>query len=76
LRLKIAIADINTEKLTALGKELAGMVGDANVLAIPTDVSDLQQVVKLRDRVYEAWGEVRMKAPILRVHSHPLLGVI
>jgi hypothetical protein len=35
-------------------------VGDANVLVVPTDVSNLEQVVKLRDRVYEAWGEVSL----------------
>lgn len=29
------------------------------MLVIPTDVSKLDQVVKLRDKVYETWGEVR-----------------
>jgi len=28
------------------------------VLVVPTDVSKLDDVVRLRDRVYEAWGEV------------------
>jgi hypothetical protein len=28
------------------------------VLAVPTDVSKLEDVVRLRERVYEAWGEV------------------
>jgi len=28
------------------------------VLAMPTDVSKLEDVVRLRERVYEAWGEV------------------
>ena len=30
------------------------------MLAVPTDVSKLEDVVRLRDRVYEAWGEVRV----------------
>lgn len=61
LGLKIAIADISKEKLAKIGKELAAVVGEANVMAIPTDVSKLEEVVRLRDRVYEAWGEVRIK---------------
>lgn len=58
LGLKVAIADITEDKLQEVGKALAGVVGDANVLVVPTDVSKLDQVVRLRDRVYEAWGEV------------------
>ncbi|KAF5315056.1 hypothetical protein D9619_007334 [Psilocybe cf. subviscida] len=58
LSLKIAIADVEADKLAAVGKEVAKIVGDANVLVVPTDVANLEQVVKLRDRVYEAWGEV------------------
>ncbi|KAF9005536.1 hypothetical protein BDQ17DRAFT_1389824 [Cyathus striatus] len=58
LRLKVAIADVNEEKLTAIGKELAKIVGDANVLVVPTDVSKQEDVIRLRDKVYEAWGEV------------------
>jgi hypothetical protein len=30
----------------------------ANLLIFPTDVSKADEVVRLRDRVYEAWGEV------------------
>ncbi|KAF8955301.1 hypothetical protein BDZ97DRAFT_1858621 [Flammula alnicola] len=58
LGLKVAIADITQDKLQEVGKELAKIVGDANVLVIPTDVSKLDEVNRLRDRVYEAWGEV------------------
>ncbi|KAI0299621.1 NAD-P-binding protein [Russula brevipes] len=58
LGLKVAIADINVETLGALAKELSGTSGEANVLAVPVDVSKLEDVVHLRDRVYEAWGEV------------------
>jgi hypothetical protein len=58
LGLKIAIADINVEALGVLAKELGAAHGDTNVLAVPTDVSKLEEVVRLRERVYEAWGEV------------------
>ena len=59
LGLKIAIADCDEKKLAEVGHELTTIVGQSNVLVIPTDVSKLDQVVKLRDRVYETWGEVR-----------------
>lgn len=56
--LKVAIADVNEAGLRETGSQLAAIVGEANVLVVPTDVSVLEQVVRLRDRVYEAWGEV------------------
>ncbi|CCM05741.1 uncharacterized protein FIBRA_07973 [Fibroporia radiculosa] len=56
--LKIAIADVSADALRETGVEVAKIVGDANVLVVPTDVSKLDDVVRLRDRVYEAWGEV------------------
>jgi NAD(P)-dependent dehydrogenase (short-subunit alcohol dehydrogenase family) len=58
LGLKIAIADCDEKNLTKVGHELTAIVGESNVLVIPTDVSKLDQVVRLRDRVYEVWGEV------------------
>ncbi|PFH54041.1 hypothetical protein AMATHDRAFT_136617 [Amanita thiersii Skay4041] len=56
--LKVAIADVQQDGLQAVGKELAAIVGEVNVLVVPTDVSKLEEVVRLRDKVYEAWGEV------------------
>lgn len=47
------------DALAKTGQEVAGIVGEANVLVIPTDVSKIDDVQRLRDRVYEAWGEVR-----------------
>lgn len=58
LGLKIALADVTQEFLEETGKAVAKIVGDANVLIIPTDVSKIEDVVRLRDKVYEAWGEV------------------
>jgi NAD(P)-dependent dehydrogenase (short-subunit alcohol dehydrogenase family) len=58
LGLKVAIADVNAASLEALAKELVAAHGETNVLAMLTDVSKLEDVVRLRERVYEAWGEV------------------
>lgn len=59
--MKVALADIEESKLNQTGKEIAAIGGDANVLVVPTDVSKLDEVVRLRDKVYEAWGEVRLR---------------
>jgi len=58
LGLKVAIADINAKALDVLAAELGTAHGETNVLAVATDVSRLEEVVRLRERVYEAWGEV------------------
>ncbi|KAJ3812224.1 NAD-P-binding protein [Lentinula lateritia] len=58
LKLKIAIADVDEARLHQIGKDVAAIVGDANVLVVPTDVSKLDQVVHLKEKVYELWGEV------------------
>ena len=56
--MKIAVADVSLEGLQETGKEVAAIVGESNVLVVPTDVSKLEDVVRLRDKVYELWGEV------------------
>lgn len=58
LGLKIAVADLDEEKLNAVGQELAETIGSQNVLVVPTDVSKLDQVVRLKEKVYDTWGEV------------------
>ncbi|KAG1784656.1 uncharacterized protein HD556DRAFT_1426833 [Suillus plorans] len=58
LGLKIAMADVMEDVLAFAAKEVISIVGEANVLVIPTDVSNIDDVVRLRDKVYEAWGEV------------------
>jgi len=76
LGLKIALADVDEPKLKETSKEISAIVGDANVLIVPTDVSKLDEVVRLRDKVYEAWGEVRLrseKATILFAFSTSLI---
>lgn len=56
--MKIAIADINIEQLEAVGREVESIVGSNNLLVIPTDVSKLEQVQNLKDKVLDKWGEV------------------
>jgi NADP-dependent 3-hydroxy acid dehydrogenase YdfG len=62
LGLKIVLADIDEANLKKTSKEISAIVGDANVLVVVTDVSKLDDVVKLREKVYEAWGEVRLRS--------------
>lgn len=57
--MKVALADIDEKNLIEAGEKCAEIVGKKNVLTVVTDVSKLDQVVQLRDRVYEAWGEVK-----------------
>lgn len=66
--MKIAIADVKKDELQAVGKELARIVGEANILIVPTDVSKLEDVVRLKDKVYETWGEVRITLSSLLPH--------
>ena len=56
----MAIADINLDVLETFAKELKAAHGEGNVLAVPTDVGRLEDVVHLHERVYETWGEVRV----------------
>lgn len=57
--MKIAVADVNEEGLAETVKEVAAIIGQSNVIAVPTDVSKFESVVQFREKVYEAWGEVR-----------------
>ncbi|KAI0345635.1 NAD-P-binding protein [Trametopsis cervina] len=56
--LKVAVADIDEAGLEETGKLVSAIVGEANTLVVPTDVSKKEQVENLREKVYEAWGEV------------------
>lgn len=59
------LADIDAENAHILGREIAARVGEKNVLVVPTDVSNLEQVQRLKDKAYEAFGEVRTPVPIV-----------
>ena len=60
LGMKVCLADINEEQLAAAADDVAGLTdgGKDDVLAVPTDVSALEQVQALKDKVYERFGEV------------------
>ncbi|CEL62736.1 short-chain dehydrogenase/reductase SDR [Rhizoctonia solani AG-1 IB] len=58
--LKIVLADVDAAKLEQAAKALSAEYGEANVLAVPTDVSKLDQVQALADRTLETFGEVNL----------------
>ena len=56
------MADVDEARLAHAAKEvgaIANVDGATNVIFVPTDVSQIDQVVRLKERVYETWGEVR-----------------
>jgi NAD(P)-dependent dehydrogenase (short-subunit alcohol dehydrogenase family) len=54
LGMKICLADLSEEALDRARKQLP----DATVVTVPTDVSRLEDVQRLKDRAYDAFGEV------------------
>jgi len=69
--MKLAIADTNESALNDVKKELSKTIGEQNLIAVVCDVSNIEDVRKLRERVFEAWGEVR--ATINVVPPRPVL---
>jgi NAD(P)-dependent dehydrogenase (short-subunit alcohol dehydrogenase family) len=60
LGLKVCLADLSAEALERAATDVAAAspAGRAAVLAVPTDVSKLEQVQALKDKAYSAFGEV------------------
>ena len=60
LGLKVCLADLSAERLERAAAEVAAVssVGRDAVLTVPTDVSKLDQVQALKDKVYASFGEV------------------
>jgi NAD(P)-dependent dehydrogenase (short-subunit alcohol dehydrogenase family) len=58
--LRVSLADLGGNVLEQAAAEVASVAyqGAADVLIVPTDVSKLEEVQRLKDRVYEAFGEV------------------
>ena len=56
--MKIAIADVNEQGLHETAQEVADIIGQANVITVPTDVSKFESVVQFREKIYDSWGEV------------------
>jgi NAD(P)-dependent dehydrogenase (short-subunit alcohol dehydrogenase family) len=55
--LKVAIADLAASDLERAAKEIR-RGGKAEVLTVSTDVSRMEEVIRLKERVYAAFGEV------------------
>lgn len=60
--MRICLADLEGEALARAAGEVARAAakGEADVRAVPTDVSRIEQVERLRDRAYDAFGEVAL----------------
>ena len=58
--LKVCLADLPSDALERATAEVAAAApaGHSAVIAVPTDVSKLEQVQALKDRAYAAFGEV------------------
>ena len=59
LGMKICLADLSAEALMRAEAEVtaASTQGSQGVMIVPTDVSRLESVQALKDKVYRAWGE-------------------
>ena len=62
LGMKLCLADLPGETLERAAAEVARNAagGDASVRALPTDVSRLEEVQRLKDTAYRAFGEVAL----------------
>ena len=65
LGMKLALADVDEEGLRQTVEEVSQIVGAPNILAMPIDVANLDEVVKLKEKVFEAWDEVRLRIYLL-----------
>ena len=63
--MKLALADVDQEGLRQTVEEVSPIVGAPNILAMPIDVANLDEVVKLKEKVFEAWDEVRPRRCLL-----------
>jgi NAD(P)-dependent dehydrogenase (short-subunit alcohol dehydrogenase family) len=60
LGLRICLADLESDALEGAAAEVASAAkhGSSAVLSVPTDVAKLDEVQRLKDRVYAAFGDV------------------
>ena len=56
--MRLCLADTNAEGLDAARAAIAARTNAAEAIAVPTDVSRRDEVERLRDRAYAAFGEV------------------
>lgn len=58
--MKLALADVDVDGLRQTATEVSSVVGASNVLALPVDVANLDEVVKFKEKVFETWDEVKL----------------
>ncbi len=59
--MKVVMADVNAEALAAAAAGVSHISGhQGEVIAVPTDVSKREDVERLKERAYEAFGEVAL----------------
>jgi NAD(P)-dependent dehydrogenase (short-subunit alcohol dehydrogenase family) len=60
--LKVCLADVQTERLKSAAAEVEAIAlrSGSQVKAIPTDVSNLEELERLKNAVYEEFGEVAL----------------
>ena len=58
--MKLALVDVDEEGLQQTTEEVSSIIGASNVLATPIDVANLDEVIKLKEKVFEAWDEVQL----------------
>jgi NAD(P)-dependent dehydrogenase (short-subunit alcohol dehydrogenase family) len=56
LGMKVCLADINAQGLQKAAETIRRSGGEA--IAVPTDVSDAEQVKRLKDKAFEAFGDI------------------
>ena len=52
--------DVDEEGLKQTVQEVSSIIGAPNVLDTHIDVADLDEVIKFKEKVFEAWDEVRL----------------
>ena len=58
--MKLALADVDQQGLHQTSEEVSSIVGAPNVLAQVVDVANLEDVVKFKEKIFEAWDEVKL----------------
>lgn len=64
--LRIVLADVNEAKLEVARTKIAAIAGDANVITVIADVSKLEDVKALKDRAFDAFGEVTLLSRLMK----------
>jgi hypothetical protein len=65
--MKLALADVDEEGLEQTFKEVSSVVGASNILTGLVDVGNLDEVLKFKEKVFEAWDEVQLYFSLMEV---------